>query len=146
VAELQRAVHGTIGVVGELETRVAHLRQAALLTADDAAPWLQSIESIEDRLDALKVRLQGDSSVSRRNEPAAPSIQARLAQVVGGLWTSSSPPTASQRKNYEIVAAGFPAVLDEIRALAQIEMPKLEEGMEAVGAPWTPGRIPKWNE
>ncbi len=145
VAALQRAVQGSGKVVEELDSRIAHLRQAALFIPEASAPWLEQIEQIESRIDQLKVSLTGDSSVSARYEPTPPSIQARLEHVVSGLWTTSSAPTTTQRRGYEIVAQAFPAVLAEIRALAVDDLPQLESGMEAAGAPWTPGRIPTWN-
>jgi hypothetical protein len=36
--------------------------------------------------------------------------------------------------------------LEKLRQLVEKDLKKLEEEMEAVGAPWTPGRIPKWKK
>ncbi len=36
-------------------------------------------------------------------------------------------------------------MLDELRTLVESDLVALEEKLEAVGAPWTPGRaIPRW--
>ncbi len=69
----------------------------------------------------------------------------RIQQVVFGHWSSTSAPTATHRQNYEIAAAEFSTMLDELRTLVEGDLVALEEKLEAAGAPWTPGRaIPRW--
>jgi hypothetical protein len=36
--------------------------------------------------------------------------------------------------------------LNELRSSVEVDMRKLENDMEAAGAPWTPGRVPEWSE
>ncbi len=68
----------------------------------------------------------------------------RIRQIVFGHWSSTSAPTATHRQNYE-TAAEFSEMLDDLRALVEGDLVALEEKLEAVGAPWTPGRaIPRW--
>ena len=69
----------------------------------------------------------------------------RIRQIVRGHWSSTSAPTATHRRNYEIAAAEFSEMLDELRVLVESDLVALEEKLEAAGAPWTPGRaIPRW--
>ncbi len=144
LARLQRAVQGANRVVGETETRIQHLRRAALDTPTESEAWVARLEDLETRLEDLKVSLQGDRTVSRRFEPTPPSISARIGRAVGGSWTSSSAPTATHRRAYDIAAEAFEPVLGALRALVEEDLGELEAEMEAAGAPWTPGRIPAW--
>jgi hypothetical protein len=33
-----------------------------------------------------------------------------------------------------------------LHTLVEVDLTKLEKDMEAAGAPWTPGRVPEWQE
>ena len=66
-------------------------------------------------------------------------------RIVFGHWSSTSAPTATHRKNYEIAETEFSAMLDDLRTLVEQDLVALEQRLEAAGAPWTPGRgIPRW--
>ncbi len=81
--------------------------------------------------------------MARRREPTPPAILDRVLQVVYGHWTSSSAPTATERRGYEIAAEAFAPALNALRAV-DADLTALESEMEAAGAPWTPGRMPTW--
>jgi hypothetical protein len=69
----------------------------------------------------------------------------RLGAITGGTWTNSlDAPTATHRRQYDIVAAEFAKVLAQVKPLVETELKRLEDAAEAAGAPWTPGRLPAW--
>jgi hypothetical protein len=47
---------------------------------------------------------------------------------------------------YDIIAEEFPPLLDELKQISEVELKALESELDAMGAPWTPGRIPEWKE
>ncbi len=143
-AALQRAVMGSVEALGEVQVRIDHLRRAALDTAPGEVDWLARIETLEGRFEDLRNELEGDSTIASRSEPTPPSIVDRLGRVIGGHWTSSSAPTATHRRAYQIAADAFAPVLAELRRLVDEELAALEAEMDAAGAPWTPGRLPNW--
>jgi photosystem II stability/assembly factor-like uncharacterized protein len=142
-ARLQRAAMGASRVVRETQERIAHLRVAAHDTPADDASWRVRLEEIETALDEVGIELQGDRTIAARAEPTPPSILDRISDVVGGHWTSTSAPTATHRRSYEIAAEAFAPVLESLRSL-ESDLSALEAEMEAAGAPWTPGRVPTW--
>jgi hypothetical protein len=87
--------------------------------------------------------LEGDSTIASRSEPTPPAITDRVVQVVSGHWTATSAPTATHRRNYEIAAEAFAPVLEGLHGV-EGDLVTLEAEMEAAGAPWTPGRLPRW--
>ena len=144
-ARLQRAVLGAARAAGEAQTRIDHLRKA-LSDAPAASPnLLTSLGAIETRLKDAQVELNGDQTVSSRNEPTPPSIVDRVQTLVSGGWDATSAPTATQRRNYDIAAEQFAPVLTKLRALILTDLKRLEDQAEAAGAPWTPGRVPEWS-
>ncbi|MDH3253743.1 MAG: glycosyl hydrolase, partial [Acidobacteriota bacterium] len=145
VAGLQRAVLGSTQVVDEIQQRIDLLRRAALDTPRGDPAWLGRLEEIETRLEDLGVALEGDTTIASRGEPTAPSIRQRVQRIVSSQWRTSSAPTATQRRAYEIAAEAFEPVLGSLRSLVEDDLGALEAEMEAAGAPWTPGRIPSWS-
>jgi len=144
-AELLRAVLGANSAANEAANRIKHLK-LALLNTPAADPQLaKRTRELELRLMDLQEQLTGDPTKPRRAEPAPPGIINRVQTVVYGHWTSTSAPTNTHRRNYEIAAEEFEALLPQLRALIEVDLKQLEEDAEAAGAPWTPGRsIPNW--
>jgi hypothetical protein len=75
--------------------------------------------------------------------PQLPSIRGRVSRLVEG-WTSRSPSTATQQASYDAAADAFEELLAELRVLVEEDLKRLQDDLEAAGAPWTPGRVPSW--
>jgi len=144
VARLQRAVLGAEQVASEAQNRIALFKKAIVDTPGADPKLLDQALAIEGRLKDLMVSLTGDTTRARRNEPTSPSIEGRVTQVVTGFWSTTSAPTATHKRNYEIAAAQFTPVLDSLRTIIDVDLQKLESAAETAGAPWTPGRVPVW--
>ena len=143
-ARLQRAVMGALRAAGEAKTRLDHL-QAALADTPAADPaWREEVRALKLRLADLDVKLSGDDTIANRNEPTPPSIVERVQRVVFGHWVTTSAATRTQRDAYDVAAREFAPVLEQLRALIEVDLAGLEARMEAAGAPWTPGRVPRW--
>jgi hypothetical protein len=65
-------------------------------------------------------------------------------QVMTQGARSLEPPTATQRRQYDILSTEFAAVLTKLRTIADTRLRTVETAAEQAGAPWTPGRIPDW--
>jgi photosystem II stability/assembly factor-like uncharacterized protein len=141
-AELQRAVLGTVGVAGETQTRLEHVLVALRDTPAAGLELGARARTLLDQLRDLREELEGDRTIRSRAEPAPPSIASRIGTVVGS-WTSTSAPTRTQRDGYAWAEAAFSGVLGKLRVLIG-ELDQLEQEIEALGAPWTPGRLPQW--
>jgi len=94
----------------------------------------------------LQTKLSGDRLVQRYNEPTPPAIIDRVQDIVGGHWTSTSVATQTFQDGYQIAADEFSAVLENLRVLIEVDLAKFEERLEQIGAPWTPGRVPRWSK
>jgi hypothetical protein len=57
-------------------------------------------------------------------------------------WGSTSAPTQTQLKDYDILMEEFPPVLEKLKLL-NTQIKEIEAEMENYGAPWTPGRVPE---
>ncbi len=143
-ARLQRAVLGADRAAAEAEDRIAHLK-VAVRDAPAADPALgERLRALEARLQDLLVELRGDRVVASHQEPTAPSILDRVDQIVSGHWTSTSAPTATHRRNYDLAADAFAPLLESLRQLIDVDLAAIESEVESAGGPWTPGRMPAW--
>jgi photosystem II stability/assembly factor-like uncharacterized protein len=142
-SKLQRAMLGANSLAGELSTRVAALRRALEETPNAPAQLPNDVRVIERDLRDIREQLNGDPTLSRRQEPTAPSLMGRLQVMTQGA-RSLEPPTGTQRRQYEILSAEFATVLTKLRAIADTRLRTTEAAAEQAGAPWTPGRIPDW--
>jgi len=144
-ARLQRAAMGAARAAAEAEESLQHIVVALRDTPAADADLMSRARALQTRLADLRVELQGDRTVARRNEPTPESILDRVNRVVGGHWSSSSGPTETHRRNYEIAAEAFGRFLPELTELIEVDLAGLENRMETIGAPWTPGRVPRWS-
>lgn len=145
-ARLQRAATGAIESAGEAQKRIDHIKKA-LDNAPAADPTLAAdVRAIERRLKDIQVSLAGDSVMARRNFPTPASIADRVSAIVGAQFSTTSPITGNSRQAYDIAADEFALVLEQLRQLVEVDLRRVESGMEAAGAPWTPGRVPAWKK
>jgi len=144
VGRLQRAVLGAAEVVRETERQISLAKKAI----DDApkadAKLMEDVRALENRLKDIDTALNGDRVVAGHSEPTPPSIVDRAQAVVGGTWSAEAPATETQNRSYAIAADAFGPVLDRLRTLVEVDMKALGDRLEAVGAPWSPGRVPRW--
>ena len=90
---------------------------------------------------ALSLRaLRGDAVNSARGEQVAVSIQSRAGNASpDGML---APPTGTNREQYDIAAADFAGEYSRLRPILTTEIAAIEQELERLGAPPTPGRIP----
>jgi photosystem II stability/assembly factor-like uncharacterized protein len=144
VARLQRAVTGAVESAGEARNHIAHIKKS-LLDTPAATPSLEAeVHAAEARLAEIEIALKGDAVLAARNEPTPPAITDWVQSIVDAQWSATSVPTATSEEAYRFAAEAFQGELDKLRQLVQVDLKKIEDGMEASGAPWTPGRLPVW--
>ncbi len=141
--ELHRAVQGTLAHVAELEDRVAHLKAGVRDTPNAGEAEEQAIREIAARLADVNVALNGDRTVSSRNEASAWSIAQRAGIVYEWLLDTRTPVPGFYEDSYEVAAREFASALGDVQAISR-DLDALEARLESLGAPWTPGRVPAW--
>jgi photosystem II stability/assembly factor-like uncharacterized protein len=143
VLKLQRAVIGANSLVDELSTRVQSLARAVDETPSAGASLATDVRKVESDLRDMREALNGDPTMSRRQEPAPPSLLGRL-NVLTQTTRSLDAPTATQQHQYDIVAGEFAKIDARLHTLVDTELKRVEASAEAAGVPWTSGRLPVW--
>ena len=141
-ARLQRAVMGTGQALTELENRLRLLTQAIDRTPS-ATPLRDSARAVLSATRDLRTDFSGDQTVGSRSEPTPVTILGRLGRVIGSTWSTTTGPTVTHGQSLDVAGQQLAGFLPKLRALAD-RLKRLEDLAEAVGVPWTPGRIPTW--
>ena len=141
--DLYRAISGANKARGEIQGRIDHLMKALQDTPASSEQQAQALRALNARMQVLKVKFSGDSTISSRAEKVPMSLTSRINSIVGGHWDSQSAPTGNYRASYAIAEQQFSEALVELKAIAA-DLAEFEAAVQAEGAPWTPGRIPDW--
>jgi len=143
-ASLQRAVLGAGKLVKETLERISVLKKALVDTTGADAKLYAQAGALEARLKDVGEELTGATVRSRYNEPEPPSIAERVSSIVSGHWSTTGMPTATHRKAYDLAAHDFAGALARLTQIVEVDLKALEDRAESLGAPWTPGRVPRW--
>ncbi|HEV8579471.1 MAG TPA: glycosyl hydrolase [Thermoanaerobaculia bacterium] len=143
-ARLQRAVRGAAQAVDEARERLKYVQKAILDTPQADLKLSEQARALDLRLQDIEEKLSGDPVLASRNEPTPPAIIDRVEGIVQSHWASTSEATRTFQDDYAIAAAEFAPVLADLRQAIGVDLKSLEDQLETLGAPWTPGRLPSW--
>ena len=146
VAELIRKVQGTDNFAEELAQKLTTMMQAVHQTPG-ASPELQGkLYALSLKVDDILFAFNGKQpKASREENPPAPvSINERLGNIIYAFYGSTSSPTSTHRRSYDIILEEFPPLYAQLKQISEVDLPAIEEEMEKAGVPYTPGRLPEW--
>lgn len=145
IASLDRAESGALDFANELKGKLKQMKRALVDTPADTTQQIAKLDQIDHSLDQLLISLRGDVAIERLNEQVPLSIGDRIDAIFENERLSTAAPTGTDESSYEVAAAEFANVLPQLKKLAQ-QTTELETEMERLGSPWTPGRIPEWQQ
>lgn len=141
---LARKAYGAISYFGELEGNINSIMQAIHQTpsatqalADEAAALNTEIAEI-----AFLVRGISVGASTEETPPSPVSLSARLSAMSRSLYGNTGDISGIADQQYKLLQKELPVLIDRIqKAGAAIET--LNAKLDATGAPWTTGRVPK---
>lgn len=144
VSELNRNVRAAIEISNELKDKLETIRTLLLRTENVPTSLFEEVSRMSLENKNLFRKLTGDEVIANRNEPTYPSISDRLGEITYGMWQTSSAPTQSYLNNYQIASDEFNIVAESLRKLNDLDLKNLESQLDKLNAPWTPGRMIKF--
>jgi hypothetical protein len=147
-SKLVRAVQAAQQLTRNLQERVQYLKQAINNTPEATPELLAKAAELATQLDDIRWTFYGQSPKASREEnwPAPVPLNNRIGALVYSHWNSTSRVSETQMEMYDIIAEEFPPLLEQLRKIAEVDIPAIEDELNTLGAPWTPGRIPEWKE
>jgi hypothetical protein len=141
-AAVQRTLMGADKATEDALERVQYVRKALDQIAGPDPKLIAEVNRIDTALHDINDQLNGDPILRRHNEPSMPSLLDRVNTAVNGL-TTTQPPTATHRQELATAEAQAGPLLDRLRKLIDVDLVNVEKQLNALGAPWTPGRVPQ---
>ena len=140
---LRRDIAGALELATSTDTRLEAIRKA--LDATPAAPRTlhEQARALSRRLDAILVELQGDRRLGARSVPTPVAISERANTISGELNRTLGRQTTTHEQQLQIASELFVAQRAALKALVETDVPAIERELERVGAPYTPGRVPR---
>jgi hypothetical protein len=144
VRKLSNSVSAASSALRELGTLTRHFRASLKSVTAPHGDILEAIKSLEAKLETLQLKMYGDRVLARLDKDTLPGIATRIGTVAGDTAGSTSAPTKMQRDGYAIAEEEFRPVYEELKRILAEDVKAIEKKLDAVGAPFTPGRLPDW--
>lgn len=147
-SKLVRAMNAAEQLAEDLAKRVEYAKQSIENTPEAPDGLMTRAMALGEELDAILWTFNGQEpkASSEENWPAPVPLNDRLGALVYSHWNSTSRVSETQQEMYDILAEEFPPVLEKLKNIAEVDLKALEADLDAIGAPWTPGRIPEWEK
>ncbi len=139
-AELQRQATGAKTALRETAERLERIRGTLDRSRIDDAEVFADLRAMEQRVAEMQQTLSGNHFRSMANDQGPVSIETRLRVLRMGTRFSLSGPTASHREVFDLATEEMRALARDLSALLTSDLPALERRLDAIDAPWTPGR------
>ena len=143
VAELTRVLQGAVELAGELNGKLARIKQTLVALPKGAASLLGQATAAEKKLDKIVYLIRGLEPKASDEEipPTHMPIWSRLSTIIFNQYGTTADPGKSQMEGVEIVKKELAPLLLELKGIVQKDLPELEKKLDTARAPWTPGRL-----
>ncbi len=141
--ELFRAVSGANSYRSELKAKIPFYKKAVLETAKLPINLYDNILAMEQQLEMINRKLNGDDLRSKYEVFSPTSIRSRVNSISNGLWSTTLNATDSYQKSLDVVSNNFAEILNDLKVVSE-QARQLENLLEQNNSPFTPGRLPVW--
>jgi len=145
VADISKALNAAQRTLGNLNDQVAYFKSALKSVNGSTSDIMKDIRAFENKVQSLQTDLRGDRVKRELDMDQPPSIASRIFGISYNFNSYTGAPTQAMRDQYQIAAEKFGPVYNRLKRLVNTDLPNLQNKMDKVGAPWTPGRLPDWS-
>ena len=148
VNKLAIAMQGSNRLLSELTAKVENIKQAIYTTPGANQDLMKKARALSVEIEGLIFKINGVAAKASSEEtpPSQVPMNGRLGDITYAHMGSTSGITGTEKMNFEILKEEFPPVLNTLKRIVEIDIPKLEAELNKIGSPWTPGRLPVWKE
>jgi hypothetical protein len=143
-AEYARTAFSTQSYNGELLDRTNAVMQALQNTPDATQEMKKEALRIIKELESVSFRFRGPEAKASSEEtpPADVPLNDRLNEIAITSYGLSGNISQIAKDQLTVLKTEFPPVLERVTKAGE-DLIKLEKQLDAIKAPWTPGRVPK---
>lgn len=146
VAKMIVAITGVEKLSAELTTKTATILQTLHANPEADMGIKDKARTVLHQLDEINFILHGVPARASWEEipPAQMPISKRSSELAYTRSASLASPTETEKQLLKIIQSEYDDVQRQLKAIYENDIPELEQALDRLGAPWTPGRLPIW--
>ena len=135
-------------LASDLLKRTLLIKQTLHQSTGTSPELAAKIAEVEKELEEILWSFHGQDPPASREEnwPAAPSLMDRFREIIWAQWQSTSSVTKTQQDQLALLEEEFPPVLARLKQIHEVKLVEIQQEMDRMNAPWTPGRTPTWDK
>ena len=143
-SDYARTVYATMSYTNELTNKANAIMQVIHQTSGTSVEMMKEAERIKNELEAIMFRFRGPVPKASSEEipPTDVPLAERLGEIAFTSYRMSGNITQIAKDQLEILKVEFPPVLDRVTKAGN-DLQRLDKQLDAMGAPWSTGRVPK---
>lgn len=145
-AELARTALGAQRLSEELAKKVESIKQAINNSPQGRITLINRANEISREIDKITVAfrgLEGKAASAEETPPSPVTLSSRISTMLYTSMRTTTNITKNEKVAYDVLYEEIQPILDQLKKIKEVEIPMLEESLDKIKAPWTPGRMPK---
>jgi hypothetical protein len=123
--------------------KVNAMQTAAMRSSEDGSELYASLYDTEQKLLDIQEQVEGNPAKNEVGEKNVPDVASRFYFAYRGT-RSLYGPTALHQQSLELAQSGLADLMEQLKTIVEEHLPKLEEQLSDLGAPWIEGQpIPR---
>lgn len=108
---------------------------------------MKKVAALVKEVDNIRFKFYGQPAKASREEipPATVPLNWRVNHMVFPNWGATSNITKNQKVAYEVLSEELPAIISDLKRIEEVKLKSIEDELNKIDAPWTPGRLPEMN-
>ncbi len=139
--QLNKAIRGAQKYLTELQTRIQHMDAAITETVNVDQSLLAQTHQMMRQLEQIKLDLNGNAVVARRNEPTPDSVSDYIGYLLWSRSENTGPVTPDHKLRFKRASEGYARVYDALTGLNS-KVEQLEQTLRNANSGWIPGMLP----
>jgi uncharacterized protein YukE len=141
VAEAYRQIQAAQSILREVRNELELMENALKITSVSPDLYRDDFAAMEEKLDAIGRKLNGDPEASKLDIDTEPSISSRVSRVRWEEGNSTSAPTGTHREQIQIAMKQFEPIKKQLNSLIGETIPEMRRKLNEWQAPYTPSRV-----
>lgn len=137
--QLSKSANSARNAWNEVNDRLQYYKAAARIVNSSELDGM--ITELEDKLEEIRVVMFGDRIKSQLEIDQAPSLNSRINTAISAGLSSRSEPTQTAAMVKQIAENNLRPVIQSLKEMIETDIPVIDAELDALNAPWTPGRI-----
>ena len=141
--DFSRSMYGTISYTTELVNKTNAIMQAIHETPGASPEMMKEAGRINDELNKIIFIFNGPQAKASEEElpPMDMPLTSRLSEMASASYGTSGDITTIAKDQLDILKVEFPPIMERVKRAGQ-DLQNLDKQLDAIKAPWTPGRVP----